>query len=161
MCFINKLAISLPLYVLSLAWIHLLQSRQEPRGSLLSWVSLETLPLQNLQDISFACTAFSDFPYLLILAFQRIFERYFIECLSIQICLIISSQLEYGYGVMGLYYSGFSRDPKREEIIYTEWGISRFTIVHIENNTIINNNTWINCVLPTLNYEPTFVWPYK
>ena len=37
---------------------------------------------------------------------------------------------------------------------YTGWGKSRFTVVHIENNTIINNNnTRINSVSYTHNYK--------
>ena len=39
------------------------------------------------------------------------------------------------------------------------WGKSRFTVVHMENNTIINNNTRINSVLRTHNYKPTFSLP--
>ena len=40
----------------------------------------------------------------------------------------------------------------------TGWGKSRFKVVHMKNNTIINN-TRINCVSHTHNYKPTFVPP--
>ena len=41
---------------------------------------------------------------------------------------------------------------------YEGWGKSRFTVVHIESNTI-NNHTRINCVLCTHNCKPTFATP--
>ena len=37
------------------------------------------------------------------------------------------------------------------------WGKNRFTVFHMENNTIINkNNTTINSVLHSHNFKPTF-----
>ena len=42
---------------------------------------------------------------------------------------------------------------------YTGEGKSRATVVHIENDTIINNNTKINSVLGTHNCKATFANP--
>ena len=42
--------------------------------------------------------------------------------------------------------------------IYTGWGKSRFTVIHMATNTIINNNARINCVLCT--YKVTIFWPH-
>ena len=41
----------------------------------------------------------------------------------------------------------------------TGWWESRYTVVCVENNIIINNNTKISCVLCTHNHEPTFSLP--
>lgn len=42
-------------------------------------------------------------------------------------------------------------------IIYTGWGKSQCTVVFMENKTIVNNITRINCVLHTHNGKPIFV----
>ena len=44
-------------------------------------------------------------------------------------------------------------------ILYTGWIQSRFTVVHMENTTIINNTTRMNCILCIHNYKPILAPP--
>ena len=95
-----------------------------------------------------------------ILMFVRSYDK---QGSSILVCLKFIISLVYNflqdldfYMSVHIAYLNMLQIHTYHIYFYTGWGKSRFTVVCMETNTSINNNTRINCVSHTHSYKRTF-----